>query len=261
LLYALVLICLQDFYVNISSKQLFIITVLSLILSLIKSIYVPIVLILFIIPASKFEIKEKWKVFFAILFILCCSLDILWTTSANFAPADMSEAKLFMLTYPFYTLWIVIKNIILNIPNAIYESLGGGIGFGINGAGLNKILIVFYFLGVLLTILCDQYYQLSIKFRILILIIIIPIMALPFAAIIPMGFFTDAIEGKYVYLTNARYYAPIMFLIILFITSFKKILLPFNREIIFRNMLLVIPFMHLAVFSSQIVFFSKYLIP
>lgn len=256
-----VIICYQDEFKEISKKHLAFFAVLSLSISLVKTVYLPIMLLFLAVPFSKHKKTKNFIVFFAALFIVCMFLDLTWTIGAGAFYTQDNFSRSYVLSHSVYAIYLIARNLIFTIPETIYETFGGAIAFGVSGqSSFSPILAFVYAFYFIVLILCDDFYKPNKLLSAFSAVIIIAVSFAVTAAILIGGdFFKIVFERGYLGM-HARYLYPIAFLAVLLISGIYKIHLNIDKEIVFKNFLLLAAFMHLAVFSSVIIFFSKYLL-
>jgi hypothetical protein len=225
-----------------------------------KTVYLPLVLLFFILPTSKFQSQKQKFISLGILFVICSIIDLIWTikTSGGLDTGFNNMAYVFANPVSFTILFI--KNVIANFPHAVYGSFGGNLGFGVTGESpISKWLIYPYVLSILFMALSEKHYELKKINKFLMCAVLLSTIILFSAALIYIAFNFWQNPNGIILFTGARYYIPVWFLMALFIASFKIIHINIDEEKVFRVMLLIIPFIHLTAYSTLITFFSKYL--
>ncbi|MDR3048936.1 MAG: DUF2142 domain-containing protein [Elusimicrobiota bacterium] len=245
---------------KIKIRTLLIIILLSLIISMNKTAYFPLILLFLMLPSSKFQSQKQKIISISVLFIICFIIDLLWTLKTSGGMDTDFNNMAYVFANPISFAILFTKNVIANFPYAVYGSFGGNLGFSVTGESpISKWLIYPYVLSILFTALSEKYYELKKNNKFLIFVVLFSTISLFSAAMIYANLNFWQNPNGIVLFTGARYYIPVWFLTALFIASFKTIHINIDEEKVFRIMLLIIPFIHLAAYSTLIIFYSKYL--
>jgi uncharacterized membrane protein len=259
---------------KITYQQMAIIAVFSILISMSKIIYFPIVLVFLIFPYSKFESPNQWKKFFIALIVGCLILNFGWLLIAQSTLArptgkinSVIQAK-YILTHPQSLALVYIKAVFYNGIDMLMMFFGDKMGYtGIPTAEIriSKFIILLYFLCVVLISISEkydnypQYRKLLIVFMFISLIIVCELFGLYGKNYIPVQGTSLAIAGGGTHLAGnlniqGRYLIPSLLLFFLCF-NFKKIKI--NEDILFRFCLPIIAFVNLFVFSAGIIMFNR----
>ncbi|MDR3243290.1 MAG: DUF2142 domain-containing protein [Elusimicrobiota bacterium] len=241
-------------------RRLIFIFFLSIAISLMKTVYLPIILIFLMIPASMFKSRKQALFLFSALFIISFAADLIWTIKSSVAYDTGFNNMAFVFAHPISFIILLTRNAAANFLYAIYGSFGGNLGFGVTGESpISLWLIIFYVLSILFVILSEKYQDFKFLHRFLFFIISGSVIVLSIASMIYISINFWQSPNAIIYFTAARYFIPAWFFIALFISSFKIIHIQIDEDKVFKCMLLIIPFIHLSAYSTLITFFTKYL--
>ncbi len=116
---------------KINKKDYIIVTILSLVLALCKIIYLPICLLMFFIPETKFVSKKEKFTRLGLIFLLVLIANLSWLSLASQYLAALNNSDLqlkYILCNPLKYLYIIINTIIENSKNYLYMFYGSSLG-------------------------------------------------------------------------------------------------------------------------------------
>ena len=118
----------------IGKKQIIILLVMSIVMALCKIVYIPLVLLMFMIPKEKFKNKQKIKPLIMIV-IIACVINLLWLGfSSNylkyFREGDSAVQVKTVLTHPIEYIQNCLYTLALNGDDYILTMFGGELGWG-----------------------------------------------------------------------------------------------------------------------------------
>ncbi len=200
---------------KLSKKQLAILLVISLVIGLCKIVYLPLVLLLLIIPVEKFGSKKKKWIFLCVLFSMVAILNLTWlAVSSNYlieyrTGVDSKTQLMGILKNPVTYLMVVIRTL-----NACWQDWALNT-FGLTLGYFNFVLpSILFFTSFAITVLLfgQRSEALKIKkfdrimFALVFLIIVMLILTSLYMQWNPVG--SSIIEG-----VQGRYFLPIMLLV------------------------------------------------
>lgn len=217
---------------SIDGKKIAILTVLSVIIAMCKIVYLPLILLLFIIPKEKFKNEKKIK---NIIFIgaIAVVLNLIWLMVAgiylsHFREGDSSIQVISILTNPIKYLQNCLYTVNLNGQDYIYSMFGGELGWG-ELVQLNSIVpYILCFILIWITI-TDQTIKDKFKLyqKVWITIAAIAVVGLIFTSLYvqwtTIG--SDSVLG-----IQGRYFIPILPLVALLIGSQLKVKTDYSDE-------------------------------
>lgn len=209
----------------IKKKQKIILTVLSIVMALCKIVYIPLVLLMFIIPKEKFEKNKKVKNIVLIAGIACV-INLIWlgissVYLAHFREGDSAVQVKTLLSNPIRYLQNCLYTANLNGKNYIYTMFGGELGWG-ELIKVNSIVpYTLFILSIWITI-ADETIKDKFKTyqKVIIFLTILFIVGLIFTSLYVQWTTcgSDSILG-----IQGRYFIPILPLIMLLIGSQIKV--------------------------------------
>lgn len=140
-------------------KDYALISILSVIVSQCKIVYLPICLIIFLIPYEKFGSKKRKYIFIGMLAALVCFLNLFWTASVekilegqHFNEANSELQIKYILSHPL----AFIRVILLDLNNNLFGYIASALGSDIASYNVNLSKIIFnifyiYFIIIFLT--------------------------------------------------------------------------------------------------------------
>ena len=216
----------------IDGKKIAILTVLSVIMAMCKIVYLPLILLLFIIPKEKFKNEKKIKNIF-IIGAIAVVLNLIWLMVAgiylsHFREGDSSIQVISILTNPIKYLQNCLYTVNLNGQEYIYSMFGGELGWG-ELVQLNSIVpYILCFILIWITI-TDQTIKDKFKLyqKVWITIAAIAVVGLIFTSLYvqwtTIG--SDSVLG-----IQGRYFIPILPLVALLIGSQLKVKTDYSDE-------------------------------
>ena len=216
----------------IYGKKIAILTILSVIMAMCKIVYLPLILLLFIIPKEKFKNEKKIK---NIIFIgaIAVVLNLIWLMIAgiylsHFREGDSAVQVISILTHPIKYLQNCLYTLNLNGQDYIYSMFGGELGWG-ELVQLNSIVPYALALICIWITITDQTIKDKFKLyqKVWISLTIIAVIGLIFTSLYvqwtTIG--SDSILG-----IQGRYFIPILPLIALLVGSQLKVKTDYSEE-------------------------------
>ena len=200
----------------IVKRDIYILFLLSLMLALSKPVYVVLMALIFIVPASRFENKKKMFLTFTLLFGLVLTAATIWNILASgfyvsFQPQVSVQGQTeFILTEPFTALSAILNSLALNWKDYLLMFVGN-LGWG--DTPLPFSLICIYVFMLILTAILDKS-EVKIKFKdklvfsLVFLSLFTSIFVLEYLTWTPVG--KTVVDG-----VHGRYFIPIAPLLLL----------------------------------------------
>jgi uncharacterized membrane protein len=200
----------------ITKRDIYILFLLSLMLALSKPVYVVLMALIFIVPASRFENKKKMFLTFTLLFGLVLTAATIWNILASgfyvsFQPQVSVQGQTeFILTEPFTALSAILNSLALNWKDYLLMFVGN-LGWG--DTPLPFSLICIYVFMLILTAILDKS-EVKIKFKdklvfsLVFLSLFTSIFVLEYLTWTPVG--KTVVDG-----VHGRYFIPIAPLLLL----------------------------------------------
>lgn len=217
--------------IKITKKDMSILLILAIVLSLLKIVYIGLLFLIFLLPNNKFENNRQSYLFKTLIIIIPLILNLVWITSsfgmvheANQGDSASEQIK-YILANPFNYLAIMFRTIFKKGYWMAYTMFGGLMGsLNINTTFLVPLLSGILFIIELFSSSLKSYF--SKKDLIIILITILLVIGLIFTSLYvqwtPLA--KETVDGL-----QGRYFIPILLLMILIINSLmRKDLLPIN---------------------------------
>ena len=216
----------------IDGKKIVILTVLSIIMAMCKIVYLPLILLLFIIPKEKFKNEKKIKNIF-IIGAIAVVLNLIWLMVAgiylsHFREGDSSIQVISILTNPIKYLQNCLYTVNLNGQDYIYSMFGGELGWGELVQLNSTVPYILCFILIWITI-TDQTIKDKFKLyqKVWITIAAIAVVGLIFTSLYvqwtTIG--SDSVLG-----IQGRYFIPILPLVALLIGSQLKVKTDYSDE-------------------------------
>lgn len=216
----------------IDGKKIAILTVLSVIMAMCKIVYLPLILLLFIIPKEKFKNEKKIKNIF-IIGAIAVVLNLIWLMVAgiylsHFREGDSSIQVISILTNPIKYLQNCLYTVNLNGQEYIYSMFGGELGWGELVQLNSTVPYILCFILIWITI-TDQTIKNKFKLyqKVWITIAAIAVVGLIFTSLYvqwtTIG--SDSVLG-----IQGRYFIPILPLVALLIGSQLKVKTDYSDE-------------------------------
>lgn len=216
----------------IDGKKIAILTVLSVIMAMCKIVYLPLILLLFIIPKEKFKNEKKIKNIF-IIGAIAVVLNLIWLMVAgiylsHFREGDSSIQVISILTNPIKYLQNCLYTVNLNGQDYIYSMFGGELGWGELVQLNSTVPYILCFILIWITI-TDQTIKDKFKLyqKVWITIAAIAVVGLIFTSLYvqwtTIG--SDSVLG-----IQGRYFIPILPLVALLIGSQLKVKTDYSDE-------------------------------
>ena len=216
----------------IGKKEIITLTVMSIIMSLCKIVYVPLVLLMFIIPKEKFKDCKKVKKIIAIIAIAAI-INLIWLGIssiylAHFREGDSGIQVKTLLSNPIRYVQDCLYTLNINADSYIMTMFGQKLGWGELVKVYDIVPYILLFMVTWITII-DQTIKDKFKLyqKFIIAIVILGISGLIFTSLYVQWTTcgSDSIAG-----IQGRYFIPILPLFILLIGSQLKIKTPYNDK-------------------------------
>ena len=239
---------------RISTGNLILISVMFLLVSLAKIVYVPMILLFLLLPYQKTASKKYYIWFFAIMAAVIMFLDAGWFYTMkgyvkDFVPGiiiDPGEQIKYVMTHPFKFTFLVIKTYIVTLPKFAGMFVGLRIGAKNTFFHVEYIAYFIYMLFIVLTA-CSEKFYMKIKDKAVILAICVltgfAVAGALYASWNPVG--ANVIDG-----IQGRYLTPVVLLLAVII-NIKKF--PLKEETVFRYALPVVSATYLFMFSAILI--------
>lgn len=190
-------------------------------LSLCKIVYLPLCLLIILIPYKKFGSKKRKWVFISLLALFVVFINLLWLFFANeflqFARYDSEIQKQFILSHPFNYIVVIMRTVMYKGE----EIVDGLFGHSLESFSVNMPYLTYYVNMIVFGILCyketlsKNSCQKSIKVMIVFIIFSIFILINTSLYIQWNAPYAGVIEG-----IQGRYYLPVIFMVpLLFMKS------------------------------------------
>lgn len=216
----------------IDKKQAIILTILSIIMSLCKIVYLPLVLLMFIIPKEKFKDSKKIKRIVVIIMIAVI-INLVWLGIssiylAHFREGDSGVQVKTLLLDPIKYIQECLYTLNINADSYIMTMFGQKLGWG-ELVNIHDIVpYVLFFMTIWITII-DETIKDRFKFfqKIIIMLSVVGIIGLIFTSLYVQWTTcgSDSIAG-----IQGRYFIPILPLVVLLVGSQIKINTPYNGK-------------------------------
>lgn len=213
---------------SINKKDIVLLTILSICVSLLKIVYVPICLLLLILPKEKFKTKKQKNLVVWMIIAFCMILNIVWLIYAsgflnevNPGVNPAGQVK-YILTNPFEYCLILFRTIHMYFQTFILSLCGEGLGhYNVQSSVLFTIpcLILFTILFFVNEEKDKKVFELPIK--ILSLIIFICVVLLIYTSLYVAW---TVYESPVILGVQARYFLPVLLLMAVVLENNKIIL-------------------------------------
>ncbi len=236
----------EDKHTIIGYKQIIILTILSIIVAISKIVYLPIVLLVFILPKEKFKNNKKWIILLSI-FAISAIIDVLWYYfGTEKATASNNNTLQSIIMQPITYIKNLIYTIVYRFSIYFNEVFGGKLEYNENIS-----IPVFPYLIFLSTILIarnkgKQAYNFSNFEKIILSFIIISTIILIFTALYITW---SPIDFPYIVGVQGRYFLPILPLIILLFSNGFK-----DEEKTAKKIAILISIMQIFVITELFIF-------
>ena len=133
LLIAYILKLRQEKHIPITPKQIGILSILSIIIAISKTVYLPIVGMLFLLPKEKFQTKKKRNIIIFTIAIVATLVDVGWYLAIGASASTVSYLgiikKGILFANPIGTVQQIFYTIITRFPTYFNEIFGGKLGW------------------------------------------------------------------------------------------------------------------------------------
>ncbi len=216
----------------IGKKQIIILLVMSIVMALCKIVYIPLVLLMFIIPKEKFKNKQKMKPLIMIVAIACI-INLIWlgfssTYLRYFREGDSALQVKTVLMHPIEYIQNCLYTLVLNGDQYILTMFGGELGWGelVNVHTAVPYILFVLFIWIMLT---DQTIKDRFKLyqKIMIALTILAVGGLIFTSLFVQWTTcgSDSIAG-----IQGRYFIPILPLLMLLVGSQIKLKTEYDNK-------------------------------
>lgn len=239
---------------KVDRKDKIILSIFSIVMSLCKIVYLPICLILFLIPFSKFKSKKDKYINIISLAIIVVFINLFWLKISssyliefNVGVSSIDQVK-FILMHPIDYIKIFYQSLYNNITLYVYNIIGFSLCyFDVN---LSYLYIFMYLFMIIIVFVLDNTKKIDKWDKWMQAFIIVSTVALMFTSLYvqwtPVG--ASIIDG-----VQGRYFIPLL-LPIMIITNFKGIESFKNKD----NFITVISYLIILmnVYSLMIIYFN-----
>lgn len=246
----------------ISKKDIFILSVLSIVVSLCKIVYVPICLLLFTLPKEKFNKKNhviiiKFGIFFGALII-----NILWLSYATTFLVEVNpgvnskEQVIYILTHPISYLLILFRTIHIYNQTFILSLCGEGLGHFNSQASVLFVFPCLIIFAMLFFVNEDKNKkEFNFKEKIVYLIIFTIVVLLIYTSLYVAW---TSLKSPVILGVQSRYFLPV---ILLTVITFDNKTIIFNKKIKEKYIYSFMLFMNLNALSCLIfMYINDYII-
>lgn len=199
---------------EMKNKHYLIMYTLGVMLSLYKIVYVPLTLLLFLIPKDRFKNRNRYFFHILILGSMILFSSLIWLRIASkflieFNPnVNTNEQFKFILLHPIRYFIIIINTIFANIDSYVNGIIGSSLGwFNIS---INK-LIIYMYIGILISAITDENRNGENKFSIVFIfsnILVISVILLVFTSLYVQW---TAVGKNIIDGIQGRYFIPLIF--------------------------------------------------
>lgn len=239
---------------SMTKKKMVLLSILTIWISMLKIVYLPICLLVFLIPEKKFTNKKDKLLKIGLLAFSVIFLNLFWLKISSsylveFRPGVDSAAQVsFILHNPYSYIKILFNTINNNFVTYFNTMLGTNLGW-LNIYISNNYLFV-YFLIIVFTIFLDKNIKLDLTSKKLFGFVVLSVVILTFTSLYIQWtpLMNPQING-----IQGRYFIPILFMILLMIKSLKiKINLLDNEKNIFLFVAMINIYVLVTVFYNFI---------
>lgn len=225
----------------VGKKQKIILTIMSIVVALCKIVYIPLVLLLFIIPKEKFKNGKKVKTAITII-IIACLINLIWlgissTYLSYFREGDSLIQVKSVLLHPIRYIQNCLYTLNVNGSNYITTMFGEKLGWGELIRLYSIVPYVLFIMSIWVTISDETIKE---KFegyqKLIILFVILAIIVLIFTSLYVQWTTceSDSIAG-----IQGRYFIPILPLAMLLIGSQLKVNTKYKDENILKSITII----------------------
>lgn len=200
---------------KITKKNIIVLIITSIVVSLCKIVYIPLCLFLFMIPKEKFESRKQKTIVVSLIFACAIVLNIIWLIYASrflieFNPGVDSKGQVaYILTHPISYIFIILRTIINDFQGYIIGICG--IGLSMVSASASDIYV--YTFAMILTLMVfvneEDEVKVDLTSRIYSIIIFVMITALIYTSLYVQW---NSLKHPVIVGVQARYFIPILFL-------------------------------------------------
>lgn len=229
---------------SLTKKDMVILTVSAIMVSICKVVYLPIVLLLFIIPKKSFGNSKKYFSINLIIIILAALISGLWLKETNNLVSlyytNTELQKDFIFNNPFQYIIICIKTFFVYFDNFIMSTTAGSIMYNTN-VNIYPIVSILFFANLIIALFGEKVSEKVSKLgKTLIVFIIGSVIVLIFTALyIQYTLWQCGVGHQYVEGVQARYFIPLIMLSVLLFQK-RRIIFDINKVYVF-SMALQLP--------------------
>lgn len=240
---------------EINKKDIIILTISSIVISLCKIVYIPLCLLMFVLPKEKFETLKNKNIVIVSILAVSVILNLIWLgycsrflIEFNSGVNSSSQVK-YILTHPISYLFIFFRTI-----NTYNQSLIVGLcgeGLGVYDVQASVIFIYPCIILATMLFLCsnkNEDIQIHLSTKLMSLFVFIIITVLIYTSLYVQW---TTLESPIIHGVQSRYFLPILLLMSIVLNN-KKIV--FNEKLSNRYVLLFMLFLNLNVVA--VIFFT-----
>lgn len=231
---------------KMKTKEFCILLILSIFISVVKVVYLPIVLCILLIPKEYYNKKYEKAIYIVFVFLISILANLVWMILVRkfmfTVYPESTEQIIYMLTHPFNYICAIIRTYFNDI---IVDILGLVAGDQLNTARTIiyvPLSILFWVIIIKSTFIEAKENILTKKQKVIILIAIVSVLIiLPSIQYIYWGSSRDEVGGKFVPMLYARYFMPVLLLTINLIPTRDKKELINNCDVITKYVIMYFP--------------------
>lgn len=212
---------------KIEKKQIMILSALSIVLSLCKIVYLPICLILFLIPTKKFKSPKNKKIIILTLLFISVSLNLLWLSiSSSFLPDNSAGVNSSLqLNYIIHNIHRYIYVLFCTYEKHSFYFLESSFGkiLGLFSIELSDLYIIPYIIIFIISVIFDNnddkvvLSKEKINYCLILLIIISTILLISTSLYLQW----NAVGNSIIDGIQGRYFIPLLFLLPFLFSKFN----------------------------------------
>lgn len=238
---------------QINNKDILILLFTSLIVSLCKIVYVPLCVLLFLIPKEKFSSKKIKNCTLLGIFFLALFINIIWLIYASRflievnPGVDSSGQVMFILTHPVSYMLILFRTIHIYFQTFLLSLCGEGLGHYNLQASVFFVFSCFIVFAFLFLVKEDKdRKKFDFKTKAIFLFIFVSIVILIYTSLYVAW---TTCQKPIILGVQARYFLPILLLMAIVLDNDKIVL---NCKLSNRNLLIFMLFLNLNVLSCTL---------
>ncbi len=229
---------------SVKKKDYALILLLSSILALCKIVYLPIVLLCFLIPKEKFKDKKNYFKFCISIVLISVVLNLVWLKIASGYLSLYSTTEIqvsYIFKHPLEFIMIVVHTFFANAKQYLFTMVGEGLGWG-ERVHPYSIVLIGYLALLILNALFDDYKKVKLDTKVNCIFSIIPICVI--GLIFTSLYIQFTTPGNPTIMgVQGRYFLPILPIILLLLGNFKgKISQKINSNKITAQLCLILSY-------------------